>query len=92
MSLETQTEDAVLEQESGSFSLLDQAIGATKQTESSRAEELIRTLAEEAMKGTVTWNKNLTVTFREAVEAIYRRLCTRRSSRNWKAPGEVCTT
>ncbi|NAW54435.1 type VI secretion system contractile sheath large subunit, partial [Vibrio sp. V41_P2S12T139] len=38
-------------------SFLDQAIGATKQTEASRAEELIKTLAEEAMKGTVTWNK-----------------------------------
>ena len=70
MSLETQTEDAVLEQESGSLSLLDQAIGATKQTESSRAEELIRTLAEEAMKGTVTWNKNLSITFSEAIARL----------------------
>lgn len=50
--------------------LLGQAIAATKQTESSRAEELLRTLTQEAMKGTVTWNKNLTVTFREAIDAI----------------------
>jgi len=71
MSLETQTtEDAVLEQESGAGSLLDQAIGATKQTEPSRAEELIRTLAEEAMKGTVTWNKNLTITFNQAISRL----------------------
>lgn len=51
-------------------SLLDQAITATKQTEPSRAEELIRTLTEEALKGTVSWNKNLTVTFNEAIAAI----------------------
>ncbi|WP_018693244.1 type VI secretion system contractile sheath large subunit [Algicola sagamiensis] len=56
--------------EEQSFSLLDQAIGATKQTESSRAEELLKTLTEEALKGTVRWNKNLTVTFNEAIEVI----------------------
>lgn len=56
--------------EEGQGSILEQAIGATKQTDSSRSEELLRTLAEEAMKGTVTWNKNLTVTFREAIAAI----------------------
>lgn len=51
-------------------SLLEQAISATKQTERSRAEDLIKTLTEEAMKGTVTWNKNLTVTFDKAIQAI----------------------
>jgi len=51
-------------------SLLDAAISATKQTEKSRAEELLRTLTEEAMKGTVTWSKNLTVTFDEAILRI----------------------
>lgn len=70
MSLETQNEESVLEQEAGSVSLLEQAIGATKQTESSRAEELIRTLAEEAMKGTVTWNKNLAITFSQAISRL----------------------
>lgn len=52
------------------FSLLDQAIAATKQTERSRAEELLTALATEAMAGTVTWNKNLTVTFNQAIESI----------------------
>src|SRR5262245_30114630 len=51
-------------------SLLDAAITATKQTERSRAEELIRTLTEEALKGTVTFNKDVTRTLRNAVEAI----------------------
>ncbi|MGV2871605.1 type VI secretion system contractile sheath large subunit [Colwellia sp. E150_009] len=66
------TEAEALQQstEEVSFSLLDQAIDATKQTESSRAEELIRSLTEEALKGTVQWNKNLTVTFNQAIQAI----------------------
>ncbi|MED5523424.1 type VI secretion system contractile sheath large subunit [Gallaecimonas pentaromativorans] len=69
MSAEQQSA-AVATEEEISLSLLEQAIGATKQTESSRAEELIRTLTEEAMKGTVTWNKNLTVTFNQAINAL----------------------
>ncbi|MCC5825382.1 type VI secretion system contractile sheath large subunit [Alkalimonas sp.] len=56
--------------EQPAVSLLEQAIGATKQTDSSRAEELLRTLTEEALKGTVSWNKNLTVTFNEAIKRI----------------------
>ena len=51
-------------------SLLEAAISATKQTERSRAEELIRTLAAEAMKGTVTWSKNLGVTINGAIAKI----------------------
>ncbi|MEM6672376.1 MAG: type VI secretion system contractile sheath large subunit [Planctomycetota bacterium] len=55
-------------------SLLEQTLAATKQTERSRAEELIETLAQEAMSGTVTWSKNLTQTFNEAIAAIDRTL------------------
>lgn len=55
-------------------SLLGAAIAATKQTEKDRAAELIKTLTEEALKGTVTFNKNLTVTFNRAIEAIDRKL------------------
>lgn len=54
----------------GELSLLDQAIGATKQTEPDRAKELLKTLTGEAMKGTVTWDKNLTVTMNKAIAAI----------------------
>jgi type VI secretion system protein ImpC len=56
--------------EEGGLSLLDQAIGATKQTEPSRVEELMRTLAQEATSGTVQFNKNLTVTLRDAIAKI----------------------
>ncbi len=65
-----QQEQSNVVSEEVSSSLLDQAIGATKQTEPSRAEELLKTLTEEALKGTVTWNKNLTVTFNEAIKSI----------------------
>src|SRR5262249_53282898 len=42
----------------------------TKQTERSRAEDLLRALAEEALKGTVTWNKNVTQTIDQGIQAI----------------------
>lgn len=62
---EAQTEEATEQ-----LGLLDQAIQATKQTEPSRAEELVAALAEEALKGTVTWNKNITVSITNAITAI----------------------
>jgi len=51
-------------------SLLDAAISATKQTERSRAEELIRTLTEEALKGTVSFDKDVTRTINAGINAI----------------------
>jgi type VI secretion system protein ImpC len=51
-------------------SLLDAAISATKQTERTRAEELIRTLTEEALKGTVSFDKNVTRTINASIAAI----------------------
>src|SRR5215813_1681383 len=56
------------------FNLLDQAIASTKQTEPHRAKELLKTLTEEALKGTVTYSKNLTVTFNKAVALIDEKL------------------
>ncbi|MQX37140.1 type VI secretion system contractile sheath large subunit [Roseospira navarrensis] len=55
-------------------SLLDQAIAATKQTEPDRAQELIKTLTEQALKGTVQFSRNLTQTFNEAIAAIDQQL------------------
>ena len=55
-------------------SLLDQAISATKQTEPDRAEMLLRTLTEEALSGTVTFSRNLTVTLNQAITALDRRM------------------
>ena len=58
--------------EEAGASLLDQAIAATKQTERSRATELFEALAAQSMNGTLTWSKNLTVTFNEAIAGIDR--------------------
>jgi type VI secretion system protein ImpC len=56
--------------EAAGVSLLDQAIAATKQTEKSRAQDLIGALVEEAQKGTVTWSKNVTLTIKQGMQAI----------------------
>lgn len=50
--------------------LLDQVISATRQTEPDRTAELMRTLTDAAMAGTVTYNRNLTITLTRAIEAI----------------------
>ncbi|MCL4202808.1 MAG: type VI secretion system contractile sheath large subunit [Pirellulaceae bacterium] len=56
--------------EAAEGSLLESAIAATKQTERDRAQELLKTLAEEAMRGTVTWNKDVTRTIKAGIAAI----------------------
>ena len=60
----------VTETKEATVSLLDQAIASTKQTEPDRAKELLRTLTDEALKGTVTYSKNLTVTFNKAIQLL----------------------
>ncbi len=69
MSTEThrQAETETLVQEK---QLLDQIITATRQTEPDRAQDLLATLTDEALKGTVTYNRNLTITLNEAIAAI----------------------
>src|SRR4051812_43901654 len=51
-------------------SLLDQVVAATRQTERSRAEELIRTLTDEALKGSITYDKNVTLTLKRAMQTL----------------------
>lgn len=55
-------------------SILEQAIVATKQTDRSRAEELMTALVDEAMAGTVTWNKSLVKTIEEAIAKLDAKL------------------
>ncbi|MBB3953026.1 type VI secretion system contractile sheath large subunit [Aureimonas jatrophae] len=50
--------------------LLDQVIAATRQTAPDRTQDLLRTLTDEAMKGTVTYDRNLTLTLNGAIAAI----------------------
>ena len=55
-------------------SLLDQIIINTKQTEPDRAQDLVKTLVEQALAGTVSFDRNLTRTFDQAVKAIDAKL------------------
>ena len=52
------------------INLLDQVVAATKQTEPDRAAELVKTLVEQAMSGTVTFDRNLSRTIERAIAAI----------------------
>lgn len=71
MSTETATASEQQAVESStSSSLLDQAIQATRGTERSRSEILLAALAEEALAGTVTWDRNLTQTINKAIALI----------------------
>jgi type VI secretion system protein ImpC len=55
-------------------SFLDQVVAATKQTAPDQAQDLVKNLLEQALAGTVTFDKNLSRTFEQAVAAIDRKL------------------
>ncbi len=55
-------------------SLLESAIAATKQTEPERTEVLLRNLTEQALDGTVKFDRNLTVSINRAIEALDAKL------------------
>src|SRR6185437_11285089 len=57
-----------------SASILDQVVAATEQTAPEQTQALMKTLVEQAMAGTVTFDKNLTRTFDRAIAAIDRKL------------------
>ncbi|HET9053701.1 MAG TPA: type VI secretion system contractile sheath large subunit, partial [Cyclobacteriaceae bacterium] len=58
------------EAEAQELSFLDQAISATRQTPRDETEDLLKALTREALAGTVTWDKNLSVTINKAIAAI----------------------
>jgi type VI secretion system protein ImpC len=55
-------------------SFLDQVVAATKQTTPDHAQDLVKNLVEQALSGTVTFDKNLSRTFDRAVAAIDQKL------------------
>ena len=74
---QTATQAAATETtESASF--LDQVVAATKQTTPDQAQDLVKTLVEQALAGTVTFDKNVTRTFDRAVAEIDRKLSEQR--------------
>jgi type VI secretion system protein ImpC len=54
--------------------LLDQVVAATRQTEPDRAQDLVKTLVEQALLGTLTFDRNLPRTIEKAVAAIDAKL------------------
>jgi type VI secretion system protein ImpC len=52
------------------INLLDQVVAATKQTEPDRVQELVKTLVEQALSGTITFDRNLGRTIERAIAAI----------------------
>ena len=57
-------------QEGEALSFLDQAITATKQTEPDTTKDLLANLTQQAMSGTLPWDRTLTVTIERAVSKI----------------------
>ena len=54
--------------------LLDQILTNTKQTEPDRAQDLVKNLVEQALAGTVTFDRNLSKTFDKAIAAVDAKL------------------
>lgn len=52
--------------------LLSKVVSATRQTEPDRAQNLLRTLTDQALKGTVKYDRNLTVTLNHAIAELDR--------------------
>src|ERR1700756_4025244 len=70
---QTATQAAATETTEG-LSFLDQVVNATRQTPPDQAQALVKNLVEQALAGTVTFDKNLTRTFDSAIAAIDRKL------------------
>jgi type VI secretion system protein ImpC len=70
MATEKQSSGGAAAAEGESLSLLEQAIGATKQTQREEAQDLLANLTQQALQGTVAWDRNLTVTINKAIAAI----------------------
>ena len=56
------------------LSFLDQVVAATKQTAPDQAQDLVKNLVQQALAGTVTFDKNLARTFDRAIAAIDAKL------------------
>jgi type VI secretion system protein ImpC len=73
---ETNTQAAAGTTTTEGVSFLDQVVSATKQTEPDRAQDLVKNLVEQALAGTITFDKNLTRTIDKAIAAIDQKLST----------------
>jgi type VI secretion system protein ImpC len=75
MSVEQQATQNVAEAEAeASLSFLDRAISATAQTPVDTTKELLSIMTAQALEGTVTWDKNFTLTIEKAIGEIDRKI------------------
>lgn len=70
--VESNYKDNLLDQETSS--LLDQAILATKQTSPGTTKLLLQNLIDSTLNGTVTWDKNVTKTVKDAIALLDKKL------------------
>lgn len=68
------------EAEAGDLSFLDRAIAATTQTPADTTKELFSVLAEQALGGTVVWDKNVTKTIENAIAEIDKQMSRQMSA------------
>jgi type VI secretion system protein ImpC len=66
--------------ETQEVNLLDRVLTATKQTERSRAEDLMKTLVDQSLAGTLTFDKNVTKTINATIKAIDEKLSAQLSA------------
>ncbi|MDD7805131.1 MAG: type VI secretion system contractile sheath large subunit [Endozoicomonas sp. (ex Botrylloides leachii)] len=64
------------ENEAATESFLDRAISATSKTSPDITKDLLTSLTQQAMSGTVTWNKNLTNTVETALATLDEKMST----------------
>src|SRR4029453_3647140 len=76
MAAEQQKAQATTATTTEGASLLDQVLATTKQTERSRTEDLLGALTDEALKGRVTWSRNVTQTINQGIAAIDKAMST----------------
>ncbi|OYV62519.1 MAG: EvpB family type VI secretion protein [Acidocella sp. 21-58-7] len=73
---QTNTQSSAATGTSEGLSFLDQVVSATKQTEPDHAQSLVKNLVEQALNGTVTFDKNLLRTINKAIAAIDAKMST----------------
>jgi type VI secretion system protein ImpC len=66
--------------EAEEVNLLDRVLTATKQTERTRAEELMKNLIDQSLAGILTFDKNVTKTINATIKAIDEKLSTQLSA------------
>ena len=85
--IQADVQETLQTKEAPAENLLDLAITATKKTQPDRAKDLLDNLVKEALKGTVSWDKNVTVSITNAIKKIDADISKRETSSShlqWK--------